>query len=76
MKRKRAGLAGVLRGVLLPGLAVVVLLCFASALNSLEILLTPENREPIYQEILRLKKTEPTPAVQSAIARLEQVCRE
>ena len=47
-----------------------------SALNSLEILLTPENREPIYQEILRLKKTEPTPAVQSAIARLEQVCRE
>ena len=47
-----------------------------SALNSLEILLTPENREPIYQEILRLKKTEPTPAGQSAIARLEQVCRE
>ena len=47
-----------------------------SALNSLEILLIPENREPIYQEILRLKKTEPTPAVQSAIARLEQVCRE
>ena len=47
-----------------------------SALNSLEILLTPENREPIYQEILRLKKTEPTPAVQSAIARLEHVFRE
>ena len=36
MKRQKSGVAGVIRGLLLPGLAVVVLLCFASALNSLD----------------------------------------
>lgn len=43
-----------------------------SALNSLAELLSPENREVIRRAVLRLKKTEPTRAVQSTIARLER----
>lgn len=53
MKRKRAGLAGVLRGVLLPGLAVVVLLCFASALNSLDSGREAENLQQLEEALRR-----------------------
>lgn len=53
MRKKRTGLAGLLRGLLLPVIAAAALLCFAVALNSLDRGRAEENLRQLEEALRR-----------------------
>lgn len=53
MKRKKSGAASLLRGILLPLAAVVILLCFATAVDSLDSGRTEEDLRQLEQTLRR-----------------------